>query len=83
MAIPVEEWEITCDKQTFAKVRQEEKFAYIVALARAVVPNVKSALAFSKHALAANVPGDAVVDIASEAEGRKPLVPTAIPTAGR
>jgi hypothetical protein len=24
-----------------------------------------------------------VVDIASEAEGRKPLVPTAIPTAGR
>src|SRR5450432_1215181 len=36
MAIPLEEWEITCDKETFAKVRQEEKFAYIVALARAV-----------------------------------------------
>lgn len=36
MTIPMEEWEITCDKETFAKVRQEEKFAYIVALARAV-----------------------------------------------
>lgn len=34
--ISLEEWEITCDKETFAKVRQEEKFAYIVALARAV-----------------------------------------------
>ena len=27
---------ITCDKETFVKVRREEKFAYIVALARAV-----------------------------------------------
>lgn len=36
MAMPLEEWEITCDKETFAKVRREEKFAYIVALARAV-----------------------------------------------
>ena len=33
---PEEEWEIACDKETFAKVRQEVKFAYIVALARAV-----------------------------------------------
>ena len=30
------EWEITCDRQTFAKVRKEGKFPYIVALARAV-----------------------------------------------
>ena len=36
MAIPEEEWEITCDKETFAKVRKEVKFPYIVALARAV-----------------------------------------------
>ena len=34
--MPEEEWEITCDKETFANVRQEVKFAYIVALARAV-----------------------------------------------
>jgi len=31
-----EEWEITCDPETFARVRKEEKFPYIVTLARAV-----------------------------------------------
>jgi hypothetical protein len=36
MEIPEEEREITCDKETFARVRKEVKFAYIVALARAV-----------------------------------------------
>jgi len=36
MGIAEEEWEITCDKETFAKVRREVKFPYIVALARAV-----------------------------------------------
>jgi purine-cytosine permease-like protein len=42
-------------------------YIVLVAVARVAVPNIKSALAFSKDALAANVPGDAVVDIASEA----------------
>jgi purine-cytosine permease-like protein len=41
----------------------------LVALARAVVPNVKQALAFSRDALATPVPPGAVVDLASEAEG--------------
>jgi purine-cytosine permease-like protein len=41
-------------------------YVVLVAIARSVVPNIKSALAFSKQALEANVPGDAVVDIASE-----------------
>jgi hypothetical protein len=43
-------------------------YVAFVALARATVPNVKQALAFSTHALAANVPAGSVVDIASEAE---------------
>jgi hypothetical protein len=54
----------------------------LVALARAVSP-VHSSLAFSKQAIAANVPGGAIVDIASEAESRTTIVPTAIPSAGR
>ena len=54
-------------------------YVVLVAVARAVVPNVKSALAFSRQALAAAVPPDAVVDLASEAEGR---VPAAAPAAG-
>jgi purine-cytosine permease-like protein len=44
-------------------------YIVLVAVARAVVPNVKAALAFSKQALTASVPAGAVVDIASEAEG--------------
>ncbi len=42
-------------------------YVALVAVARAVVPNVKAALAFSKAALAADVPGDAVIDIVSPA----------------
>ena len=42
-------------------------YIVLVALVKVAVPNIKSALAFSKQALAANTPGDAVVDIASEA----------------
>src|SRR3989440_12344849 len=38
-------------------------YVVLVAVARAVVPNVKSALAFSRQALAAAVPPDAVVDL--------------------
>jgi purine-cytosine permease-like protein len=41
-------------------------YVVLVAVVRVAVPNIKSALAFSKQALEANVPGDAVVDIASE-----------------
>jgi hypothetical protein len=37
--------------------------------------NVKQVLAFSKPALAANVPGDAVVDIASTAEDGPGVMP--------
>jgi purine-cytosine permease-like protein len=44
-------------------------YVALVALTRAVVPNVKQALAFSRDALAAPVPPGAVVDLASEAEG--------------
>jgi purine-cytosine permease-like protein len=40
----------------------------LVGLARAVAPDLKAALAFSRQALAAAVPPDAVVDLASEAE---------------
>ena len=47
----------------------------LVAVARAFVPDIKRALAFSKPALAMPVPDDAVVDVASEAEKR--VVPTA------
>jgi hypothetical protein len=54
----------------------------LVALVRAVVPNVKTALAFSKQALAANVPEGAVVNIASEAESSTPIMPAAIPSHG-
>jgi hypothetical protein len=32
----VKEWEITCDKETFKNVRRDEKFPYVVALARSV-----------------------------------------------
>src|SRR5260370_12545419 len=53
----------------------------LVAVARAVLP-VKSALAFSKQAIAANVPGGAIVDLASEAETRRSPTPTAVPAAG-
>jgi purine-cytosine permease-like protein len=45
-------------------------YVALVALVRLVAPNVRSALAFSRPALAAQVPGDAIVDIASEAEPR-------------
>ena len=44
-------------------------YVALVAVARAVVPNVKQALAFSRDALVAPVPPGAVVDLASEAEG--------------
>ena len=54
----------------------------LVALAR-LFGSVKTQLAFSKHAIAANVPGGAIVDIASEAEGGVRPTPTAIPAAGR
>ena len=57
-------------------------YVALVAVARVLVPNMKEALAFSRQALAANVPGDAVVDVASEAEGRRGT-PTAIPAAGK
>ena len=53
----------------------------LVALVRAVVSNVKKALAFSRQALAANVPPTAVVDVASEAEGY-PVTTTPVPAAG-
>ncbi len=57
-------------------------YVVLVAAARAVVPNVKAALAFSRQALTANVPGDAVVDIASEAEAGVRPTPAAIPAPG-
>src|SRR5919198_608583 len=44
-------------------------YVALVAVARAVVPNVKLALAFSRDAFTASVPPGAVVDLASEAEG--------------
>jgi purine-cytosine permease-like protein len=46
----------------------------LVALARSAA-NVKELLAFSKPALAANVPGDAVVDVASAAESPPAAAP--------
>jgi purine-cytosine permease-like protein len=45
--------------------------------------HVTTQLAFSKHAIAAHVPGGAIIDIASEAEGGVKPTPTAIPAAGR
>jgi purine-cytosine permease-like protein len=45
-------------------------YVALVAVARAIAPDVKRALAFSKPALAMPVPDDAVVDVASEAEKR-------------
>ena len=45
--------------------------------------HVKTQLAFSKQAIAANVPGGEIIDIASEAEGGVRPTPTAIPAAGR
>ncbi len=45
--------------------------------------HVTTQLAFSKHAIAAHVPGGAIIDIASEAEGGVRPTPTAIPAAGR
>jgi purine-cytosine permease-like protein len=52
-------------------------YIVFVAVARVAVPNLKTALAFSRHALAADVPPGTVVDIASEAEA--PLAPEATP----
>ena len=57
-------------------------YVALVAVARAVVPNVKSALAFSRQALAAAVPPDAVVDLASEAEGRAAPATAPAPAGG-
>jgi purine-cytosine permease-like protein len=57
-------------------------YVALVALARAVVPNVKPLLGFSRVALAAQVPGEAVVDIASEAEQLGRPTATAIPAPG-
>ena len=54
----------------------------LVALAK-LFGSIKTQLAFSKQAIAANVPGGAIVDIASEAEGGVRPTPTAIPAAGR
>jgi purine-cytosine permease-like protein len=51
----------------------------LVAVTRAVASNVKTALAFSKQALAANVPPTAVVNIASEAEGEPVGAPSPAP----
>jgi len=45
--------------------------------------HVTTQLAFSKHAIAANVPGGEIIDIASEAESGVTPRPTAIPAAGR
>ncbi len=53
----------------------------LVVVARVMVPNVKQALAFSRQALAANVPDDAIVDVVSEAE-RLRGISTAIPAPG-
>jgi purine-cytosine permease-like protein len=53
----------------------------LVAVTRAVVSNVKTALAFSRQALAANVPPTAVVNIASEAEGYAVTTPP-VPATG-
>jgi len=53
----------------------------LVALAR-LFGAVHAQLAFSKQAIAANVPGGAIVDIASEAEGGPTPRPSAIPAAG-
>ncbi len=53
----------------------------LVVVARVMVPNVKQALAFSRQALAANVPDDAIVDVVSEAERRRGIS-TAIPAPG-
>jgi hypothetical protein len=36
MRTPAKEWEIACDRTTFKRVRKDEKFPYIVALARSV-----------------------------------------------
>jgi purine-cytosine permease-like protein len=46
----------------------------LVALVRGMA-NVKQVLGFSKPALAATVPGDAVVDVASESESRTGVMP--------
>jgi hypothetical protein len=46
----------------------------LVALVRGAT-NVKQLLAFSKPALAANVAGDAIVDVASEGDGGPGAVP--------
>ena len=56
-------------------------YVALVAVARAVVPNVKEALAFSRDALVAAVPPGAVVDLASEAEGGV-VTATPAPAAG-
>jgi purine-cytosine permease-like protein len=57
-------------------------YVALVAVVRVAVPSVKAVLGFSTTALAANVPGDAVIDIASEAEGGRLPPGTAIPAAG-
>jgi hypothetical protein len=36
MPSPIKKWEVTCDRETFQRIRSEEKFPYVVALARAV-----------------------------------------------
>jgi purine-cytosine permease-like protein len=56
-------------------------YVALVAVARAVVPNVKSALGFSRQALEASVPPTAVVDIASEAEAYT-ITTAPVPAAG-
>lgn len=57
-------------------------YAALVAVARAVVPDVKGVLGFSRGALAASVPEGAVVDVASEAERRRRPTPSIAPAGG-
>jgi purine-cytosine permease-like protein len=54
-------------------------YVALVAAARATVPNLKSALAFSRPALSTSVPPGAVVDIASEAEEPRVAAPSPAP----
>jgi purine-cytosine permease-like protein len=57
-------------------------YVALVAVVKVLVPNVKEALAFSRPAFEADVPGNAVIDIASEAEGPRGHA-TALPAPGR
>ena len=56
-------------------------YVALVALARAVAP-ARSSLGFARTVPDAAIAGDAVIDIASIAEGRVPRTATAIPAPG-